>query len=122
MPDHEGKPVMKTYLLSIFQPDGPVPPPEHLEPIMRALGQIGDEMAEAGALVFTGGLHPPGTATVVRAKDGDTLLTDGPYTEGKEFLGGLWIIQVPDLDDALAYGRKITAATTLPIEVRPFQR
>jgi hypothetical protein len=112
---------MKTYLLSIYQPDGPPPSPEHLEPVMRELGEIGRQMTEAGALVFTGGLFPPGTATVVRAKDGDTLLTDGPFTEGKEFLGGLWIIQVPDLDDALAYGRKITAATTLPIEVRPFQ-
>ena len=112
---------MKTYLLSIYQPVGPAPSPEHLEPIMRELGEIGKQMDEAGALVFTGGLFPPDTATVVRAKDGDTLLTDGPYTEGKEFLGGLWIIRVPDLDDALAYGRKITAATTLPIEVRPFQ-
>ena len=112
---------MKTYLLSIYQPDGPTPSPEHLEPIMRELGEIGRQMEEAGALVFTGGLFPPGTATVVRAKDGDTLLTDGPYTEGKEFLGGLWIIRVADLDDALAYGRRITAATTLPVEVRPFQ-
>ena len=112
---------MKTYLLCIYQADGPIPAPEQLAPIMRELGEIGKQMEEAGALVFTGGLFPPGTATVVRSKDGDTLLTDGPYTEGKEFLGGLWIIRVPDLDDALAYGRRITAATTLPIEVRPFQ-
>ena len=121
MPDHEGESAMRTYLLSIYQADGPIPTPEQLAPIMRELGEIGKQMEEAGALVFTGGLFPPGTATVVRSKDGDTLLTDGPYTEGKEFLGGLWIIRVPDLDDALAYGRKITAATTLPIEVRPFQ-
>lgn len=112
---------MKTYLLSIYHGEGPIPTPEQLEPIMEELGAIGEQMADAGALVFTGGLFPPGTATVVRAKDGDTLLTDGPYTEGKEFLGGLWIIRVADLDDALAYARKITAATTLPIEVRPFQ-
>jgi hypothetical protein len=112
---------MKTYLLGIYQPEGPIPPPEQLEPVMRALGEIQREMDEAGALVFTGGLFPPGTATVVRSKDGDTLLTDGPFTEGKEYLGGLWIIRVPDLDHALDYGRKITAATTLPIEVRPFQ-
>ena len=112
---------MKTYLLSMFQPEGPIPSPEHLEPIMRELGAIGRDMTEAGALVFTGGLFPPDSATVVRSKDGDTLLTDGPFAEGKEFLGGLWIIRVPDLDVALAYGRKITAATTLPIEVRPFQ-
>ena len=112
---------MKTYLLGIYQGEGPTPSPEHLEPIMRELGEIGRQMTEAGALVFTGGLFPPGAATVIHAKDGDTLLTDGPFTEGKEFLGGLWIIQVPDLDDALAWGRKITAATTLPIEVRPFR-
>ena len=112
---------MKTYLLSIYQPDGPTPTPAELEPVMRQLGEIERQMADAGGLVFTGALFPPGTATVVRAKDGETLLTDGPFTEGKEFLGGLWIIRVPDLDDALAFGRKITAATTLPIEVRPFQ-
>ena len=112
---------MKTYLLSIFHEEGPIPSPVELEPIMAELGAIGEQMTETGALVFTGGLFPPGTATVVRAQDGETLLTDGPYTEGKEFIGGLWIIRVPDLDDALAYGRRITAATTLPVEVRPFQ-
>ena len=111
---------MRTYLLSIYQPDGPTPTAEELEPVMRELGEIERQMTQAGALVFTGALFPPGTTTVVRAKDSDTLLTDGPFTEGKEFLGGLWIIRVPDLDDALAYGRKITAVTTLPIEVRPF--
>ncbi len=112
---------MKRYLLSVYQPDGPIPGPEHLEPVMRELGEIGRDMEEAGALVFTGGLFPPGTATVVRWSDGETLLTDGPFTEGKEFLGGFWIVRVSDLDEALAYGRRITAATTLPVEVRPFQ-
>jgi hypothetical protein len=112
---------MKTYLLSMYQPTGPVPTPEALEPIMKELGAINADLQDAGSLVFTGGLFPPQTATVVRAKDGETLVTDGPYTEGKEHLGGFWIIRVPDLDDALAYGRRITAATTLPIEVRPFQ-
>jgi hypothetical protein len=87
---------------------------------MRELGVIGQDMADAGALVFNGGLFPAGTATVVRANDGDTLLTDGPFTEGKEHLGGLWIIRAADLDAALGYARRITAATTLPVEVRPF--
>lgn len=68
--------------------------------------------------MFTGGLHAPGTATVVRA---DGMLTDGPYIEGKEHVGGIWVITAPDLDVALEWGRKAAAATTLPIEVRPFQ-
>ncbi len=66
-------------------------------------------------------LHPPSTATVVRVRDGAVLMTDGPYTEGKEHIGGFWIITAPDLDAALAWGRRLAGATTLPIEVRPFQ-
>jgi hypothetical protein len=109
---------VKTYLLGIYHPDGGTPDEAELEPVMRELGRIGQEMTDAGALVFTGGLFAPAASTVVR---GDTMITDGPFTESKEFLGGLWIIRVPDLDDALSYARQITAATTLPIEVRPFQ-
>ncbi len=112
---------MKTYLLGIHQPDGPTPTAAELEPVMRALGAIARDMDDAGGLVFQGGLFPPAASTVVRAQDGDTLVTDGPYTEGKEYLGGLWIVRVPDLDDALGYARRITTATTLPVEVRPFQ-
>jgi hypothetical protein len=67
--------------------------------------------------VFTGGLHAPSSATVVRA---DGMITDGPYLEGKEHIGGIWVITGPDLD-ALRWGRKAAAATTLPIEVCPFQ-
>jgi hypothetical protein len=111
---------MKQYLLSIYQPDGDPPGPEVLEPIIRDLAVWDQEVKAAGAWVFSGGLHPPSTATVVRVKDGDVLTTDGPYTEGKEHLGGLTIIQVPDLDAALEWGRKLARASTLPIEVRPF--
>jgi hypothetical protein len=71
--------------------------------------------------VFAGGLHPPSTATVVRVKDGETLMTDGPFVEGKEHLGGFTIIQAPDLDAALEWGSRLAEATTLPVEVRPFQ-
>ena len=70
--------------------------------------------------VFGGRLHVPSTATVVRVQDGETLVTDGPYAEGKEHVAGLLIIKAPDLDAALAWGRKQAQATTLPIEVRPF--
>ncbi len=113
---------MKQYLLSIYQPgDGTPPPPEVLEPIMRKVYALNEEMKAAGVLTFTGGLHPPSTATVLHAKGGEMLITDGPYIEGKEHLGGFTIIQAPDLDAALAWGRKLAEAVTLPIEVRPFQ-
>ncbi|HET9015513.1 MAG TPA: YciI family protein [Thermomicrobiaceae bacterium] len=112
---------MKQYLLSVYQPDGGAPPPEVLEPIARDLEALRQEMGAAGAWVFSGGLHAASSATVVRARAGDVLITDGPYVEGKEHLGGFTIIKAPDLDAALAWGRKLARATTLPIEVRPFQ-
>ncbi|WP_129774616.1 YciI family protein [Peristeroidobacter soli] len=112
---------MKHYLLSIYQPDGPPPPPDILEPIMRDVNEVIREMKAAGALVFGGGLYPASTATVLTFKDGKMLTTDGPYIEGKEHLGGFDIIQAPDLDAALEWGRKLARAITLPIEVRPFQ-
>ncbi len=112
---------MKQYLLSIVQPDGPIPDPETLEPIMRDVLAVRDEMREAGAWVFSAGLHAPSTATTLRPRDGEVLMSDGPFAEGKEHIGGLTIIQAPDLDAALSWGRKLALATTLPIEVRPFQ-
>jgi hypothetical protein len=110
---------MKRYLLSIYQPDGPPPAPAVLEPIMRDVRALRQEMKAAGAWVFTAGLHPASTATVVRSKGNETLMTDGPYTEGKEHIGGFSIVQAPDLDAAIEWGRKLSRATTLPIEVRP---
>jgi hypothetical protein len=114
---------MKRYLLSIYQPDGDPPPPEVLDPIMTDVAAVNAELRAAGAWVFAGGLHPPSTATVVRLadgrKDGELLTTDGPFTEGKEHLGGFTVIQAPDLDAALEWGRKLARAITLPIEVRP---
>jgi hypothetical protein len=112
---------MKQYLLSIYQPDGDPPPPEVLEKVMRDVDALNRELKAAGAWVFAAGLHPPSTATVVRLRDGDLLMTDGPFAEGKEHIGGICIIKAPDLDAALEWGRKLTWATTLPIEVRPFQ-
>ncbi|MCM4077577.1 YciI family protein [Paractinoplanes hotanensis] len=111
---------MKQYLLSIYQPDGDPPPPEVLEPIMAELGKLNDEMKAAGAWVFAVGLHPPSTATVVRDRDGDAVLTDGPFTEGKEHLGGFTVIRATDLDEALSWGARVAAVLApLAIEVRP---
>jgi hypothetical protein len=107
---------MKRYLLSIMQPEGALEP-EKLEPIMRDVANLIDEMRDAGVWVFNGGLTPPSSATVVR---GD-LVTDGPFAEGKEHVGGLCVIEAPDLDAALTWARKASQATTLPIEVRPFR-
>jgi hypothetical protein len=110
---------MKQYMLSVYQPDGDPPPPEVLEPIMCDIEALNTELRAAGAWVFTGGLRPPDTATVVRAVDGDVLVTDGPFAEGKEHIGGFLIIRAADLDEALAWARQATAACRLPVEVRP---
>jgi hypothetical protein len=119
---------MKQYLLSIYQPDGEPPPPEHLARVMRDVNALVEEARSAGALVFNGGLHPPSTATVVRVRRGDALVTDGPFAEAKEHLGGLLIIKARDLDAVLAWARKLARALTLgqhadglAVEVRPFQ-
>jgi hypothetical protein len=112
---------MKQYLLSIYQPDGEPPPPEILEPIMRNVRTVIQDMKSSEAWVFNAGLYPPSTATVVRLNKGDVLTTDGPFTEGKEHIGGFCIVKAADLDAALEWGRKLARATTLPIEVRPFR-
>jgi hypothetical protein len=121
---------MKQYLLSIYQPDGDPPPPEVLAIVMRDINALVDEAKAAGIWVFNGGLHPPTTATVVRVQRGEVLMTDGPFTEGKEHIGGFLIVKAPDLDAALEWARKAARALAigegdarngLPIEVRPFQ-
>ena len=112
---------MPQYLLNIIQPDGPPPAPEKLEPIMRNVGAFLAETKSSGAWVFNGGLTPAESATVVRVKDDDLMLTDGPFSEGKEHIGGFVIVKANDLDEALEWANKLTRAITLPIEVRAFQ-
>jgi len=108
---------MPQYLLSIYQPDGGAPDADTMARIMAGLQRLNEELRVSGSWVFTGGLHAPGSATVVRA---DGMMTDGPYVEGKEHIGGIYVITAPDLDAALSWARKAADATTLPIEVRPF--
>lgn len=112
---------MAQYLLSVYQPVGPAPAPEVLEPIMEDLEALNREMKAAGAWVFAAGLHPTDTATVVRQDGAGMLITDGPFAEAKEHLGGFTVIDAPDLDAALDWAGKMARATTLPIEVRPVQ-
>jgi hypothetical protein len=112
---------MKHYLLSVITPTGvQQPPPEVLGPIMERVEAVNEELKAEGLWVFAGGLNAPSTATVVRAKDDEVLMTDGPFAEGKEYVGGFSIIKAPDLDAALEWGSKFARAITLPIEVRPF--
>jgi hypothetical protein len=111
---------VKQYLLSIYQPDGDPPPPEVLEPIMRDLDALNEEIQAAGAWVFGAALHPPSTATVIRRDTSDVLITDGPFVEGKEHIGGFTVVRATDLDAALEWGRKLaTVLAPLSIEVRP---
>jgi len=112
---------MNQYVLSIYQPDGPVPGPEILDPMMRELEALTAEMKTDGVWVFDAGMHPPETATVLKAQGDDVLVTDGPFTEGKEHLGGFTVIRVEDLDAALHWGRRLTKILGLPVEVRPSQ-
>jgi hypothetical protein len=112
---------MKHYLLSIYQPGFEPPPAGALEAIMRDVDAVRDEMRAAGAWVFAGGLHEPSTATVIDPRRDGMPMTDGPYVEGKEHIGGLTIIRASNLDEALGWGQKLARATTLPVEVRPFQ-
>jgi hypothetical protein len=112
---------MAQYLLSVYTPsDGTPPTPSELEAIMNDVEAFNQELRAAGAWVFAGGLEAPDTATVVRMQDGEILTTDGPFVEAKEYLGGLTILDAPDLDAALEWGRKAARAVGLPIEVRPF--
>jgi len=114
---------MKHYLLSVITPAGSTPPPpEVLGPIMQKVEAVNEELKAAGAWVFAGGLNTPSTATVVRAQGDEALMTDGPFAEGKEYVGGFSIIKAPDLDAALEWGAKFARAITLPIEVRPFDQ
>jgi len=112
---------MKQYLLSVCYPAGATQPPaDVLQGIMRDVVALQKEMQAAGVWIFSGGLHPPGTATVVREQAGKMLTTDGPFIESKEQIGGITILKVADLDAALGWARKLTGAIGVPIEVRPF--
>ena len=115
---------MAQYLLSVHSVEGEVGDPmteEEMRQFMERVGVLEQEMKSAGAWLFGGALHEPDTATVVRVSDGEVLTTDGPFVEAKEHLGGFYIIEANDLDAALAWASKTTAAVSKAIEVRPFR-
>ena len=114
---------MTHYLLSVHSVEGEVREPmtdEEMQQSHRQLGTLEEEMKSAGAWVFSGRLHEPDTATVVRMSAGEVVTTDGPFVESKEHLGGFYIIESADLDAALGWASKVTEAIRVPIEVRPF--
>ena len=113
---------MTQYLLSVHMVEGAdEPAPEEIEQAYKDVDTLNDELKAAGVWVFAGGLHPPTTATVVRVEEGEVLVTDGPFAETKEQLGGFWIIDTSDLDAALDWAAKATRACRAPVEVRPFE-
>ncbi|MCU1430783.1 MAG: hypothetical protein JWL83_4783 [Actinomycetia bacterium] len=113
---------MTQYLMAVHHsPSTPQPAPEEMQKAFKQVDAVNAEIQAAGAWVFGGGLEAPDIATVVRVDDGETIMTDGPFGETKEHLGGFWIIEAPDLDAALAWAAKASAACMGPVEVRPFQ-
>jgi hypothetical protein len=87
----------------------------------RDIDALNDAMKAAGVRVFVGGLKPARSAKSLRfGPGGSVLVTDGPYTEAKEHVGGFWVLEAADLDEALEWGRKAAIACRAPVEVRPF--
>lgn len=114
---------MPQYLLSTHTVEGEAREPmgeEEMSQLMERVGALEEEMKSAGAWMFSGRLHAPDTATVVREAGGEILTTDGPFAESKEHLAGFYVIEAEDLDAALAWASKVTAAIRRPIEVWPF--
>jgi hypothetical protein len=114
---------MTQYLLSVHSVDGEVRDPmteEEMQQSWKQIQVLNEELKSAGAWLFSGRLHNPDTATVVRISDDEVVTTDGPFVEAREHLGGFYIIQAEDLDAALVWASKASAAVGKPIEVWPF--
>jgi hypothetical protein len=111
---------MTQYLVAIHHPDDYDPSAEG-ETMVRDIHALNREMVAAGVRIFAGGLSAARNAKSLRAQPGGkVLITDGPYLETKEHIGGFWILEAADLDEALAWGRKAAVACRAPVEVRPF--
>ena len=111
---------MTQYLVAIHHPDNYDPSTED-EAMSRDIDALNDEMVAAGVRIFVGGLTPAREAKSLRAHpDGKVLITDGPYLETKEHIGGFWVVEAANLGEALAWGRKAAVACRAPVEVRPF--
>jgi hypothetical protein len=113
---------IKQYLLSVHHVgDFPTPAPEVLQEMFAQVEEFNEQLRQSGAWVFAGGLQPRESSTTVRYKQGQTLVTDGPFAETKEQLGGFWVVQAADLDAALELAKRGAAACQGDVEVRAFQ-
>lgn len=116
---------MSQYLLSTWSVEdespGEPPTPEQMQEFMQRVIDLEAEMDSSGTFLFGGGLHGPDAATVVRATESDAIVTDGPFAESKEHIAGFYVIDADDLDEALDWANKVSAAIGRPIEVRPFR-
>jgi hypothetical protein len=120
--ERKRRPEMKQYMLAVHMVEGePTPSEEEMQKVYKTVNVFNQELQDEGAWVFAGGLHPASSATVVRARDGEIVTTDGPFAETKEQLGGFWIVEAADLDAALALAARGAVACGGPVEVRPFQ-
>lgn len=116
---------MTQYLLSVVHEDGYEAVTEVTPEIQAQFDRVGafnQELMDQGSWVFAGGLMPPSSATVVRSDGVHVSMTDGPFAESKEVMGGFWVIEASDLDAALEWARKGSAACGQAVEVRPFQQ
>ncbi len=112
---------MTQYWVAIHHPDGYDPSVAEDEAMSRDIDALNDEMKDAGVRVFVGGLRPASSAKSLRAQpDGQVLVTDGSYLKTKEHVGGFWVLEAADLDEALAWGCKAAVACRAQVEVRPF--
>ena len=113
---------MAQYLLSVHASvDDPEVDMAEMQPMFDEVGRFNDTLRAEGAWVFAGGLHPIEAATTIDGQGDQPVVTDGPYLESKEYLGGFWIIEAPDLDAALDWAARGSKACRGPVEVRPFQ-
>jgi hypothetical protein len=112
--------VMTHYLLAVHHADEFPLPPDQMQQSCDDVEAFNARLTDAGAFVFAGAMLPAESATVVRQAGDDILISDGPYTETKEHLGGFWVISAAHLDAALEWARLATVACMLPVEVRPF--
>lgn len=113
---------MAEYLLSVHHDyDTEFPSLEEMQPVFEAVDRFNQKVRDAGAWVFAGGLTPVQQATTVDNTGDTPIISDGPYAESKEYLGGFWVIQAADLDEALQWAKEGSAACRGKVEVRPFQ-
>jgi len=114
---------MPEYLLSVHGNDAKYAavPPDEVGKMHAQVGAFNTRLQDAGALVFAGGLQPDSTATVVSSNGIESTTTDGTYLQADEHIGGFWVITARDLDAALAWAAKGSAACMSEVEVRPFQ-